>query len=156
MANPHWEVLQAVKARLELATAELPAIADLPAVQVRELPYVLAAGVDVPPLLFVCPPDGRGERAVRNQFGGVTQWAYPVAVLLVFATNRSLASGLEGRLQLRHDVGERLFSTSLPGMPTAYDCDPDPRSAADVQGALGTNYVVSGYEFSYRLARQRV
>ena len=153
--NPHWEILQAVKT---LLTA-LPGIDGLPTPKVRELPYVLAA-VDTRPLCFVCPLDG-AERVDKHLFGsgatgtGRTWWKYPVLVLLIFDANRTVSSGLEARLQLRHDVGHRLFSTALAGAVEVFDCDPDPKAVLDVQAALGTNFVVSGFQMTYKRARAR-
>lgn len=153
--NPHWEILNGVKATLELQ----PPIAGLGEVRVRELPYLLATG-DPMPLTLVTPPDGQGERVVRHLFraradsGGITWWDFPVLVLLISVSNRALASGLEARLQTRHDVRQRLFATDLPGAEV-FDCDPDPRGVAPLQAALGAGYVVSGFQFGYRRAVER-
>lgn len=153
MANPHFEILQAVKAALEG-----PPVIGLGPVVVRELPYVLASA-DEMPLCVVCPPDGRGERVLRNLFrgpgGGITVWGYPVLVLLLSVSNRSLAAGLEARLQLRYDVSTRLFATDLSESSQVFDCDPDPAPVAPLQAALGANYVVSGFTFTYSFPRNR-
>lgn len=156
MPNPHYEILSAVKAQLEAS----PAIANLGTVVVRELPYVRAAA-DPMPLCVVCPPDGQGEKLVKNVSrlssgtGGVGFWGYPALVLLISVSNRALSSGLEARLQTRHDVSERLFSTTLDGDVQVFDCDPDPKAVAPLQAALGANYVVSGFLMTYRRARTR-
>lgn len=154
--NPHHEILQGVKATLELQ----PPIAGLGEVKVRELAYLLATG-DPMPLTLVTPPDGRGERVLKNVSrvrtgsGGNHVWGYPVLVLLLSASNRNLAGALETRLQTRHDVSERLFSTELSGAPEVYDCDPDPAAVAPLQAALGANYVVSGFLMTYSYPRER-
>lgn len=153
MANPYWEVLGAVKSLLEAATAELPAIAGLGTVEVREVPYVLASS-DPSPLCLVCPTEG-GEQLVKQTFNKGAWWEYPVLVLLISAGNRALGGpAVEARLQARHDVRQRLFVPKLDGLST-HDADCEPRAAADLQAAVGANWVVSGFLMRYRRAEQR-
>lgn len=154
MANPYYEVLDAVRSHLAS-----PAISDLPTPEVRDLPFVL--GSDAANLCLVCPAR-EGESIHRQVFkkgpagkGGVW-WKYPVVVLLISASNRSVtASSARSRLQLRHDVRQRLFVPTLPGVADLHDVDAAPRAVADVQAALGANYLVSGFRMEYVRAEER-
>lgn len=146
--NPHYDILAAVKTALQAA----PAISGLPTPQVRELPYEL--GSDSLPLCLVCP--GRtGKRIAKKSFARKRFVVYPVVVLLVHASNMAVASGLESRLQLEHDVFHRLDVATISGAGDVMDVDPDPRAAADVQAALGTNRIVSGVELQVKNVEDR-
>jgi hypothetical protein len=144
--NPYWRVLQAV-------AAVLADVSGCPAPSVREIPYVLG-GADAVPLCLVCPGEG-GEKLVRQTFKSGAWWDYPVLVLLISAGNRVLRAGVEARLQLREDVRQALFVPRLDATTTTVDAQCRPRAAADVRAALGTNYVVSGFEMTYRHVEAR-
>jgi hypothetical protein len=143
----HWKVLDAVR-------AQLSSVEGCPTPQVRELAYTL--GSDVPPLCWVCPP-ARGEKVKRHTFRE-TFWDYPALVVLIFAGNRNVTgtAAMKARMSIRHDVGHQLCRTKLDGFAEVIDFDPDPQAAVDVQAALGTNYIVSGFMMSYRVPRVRV
>lgn len=148
MSNPHFDILQRVAQ--ELGT---PPIANLGDIEVRELPYALV-GTASGPYCFVCIPPGEAEVLKRQTFAKGAWWAYPVLVLLISASNRAVASGLEARLQTRYDVRQRLFVPTLSGL-TTHDCDAEPQAIIDVQTALGTNWIVSGFQFRLVSAEQR-
>lgn len=145
-SNPYWEILEAVAELLEN-------VGGCPTPEVRELAYAVASDT-TPPFCWVCPVDS-GEKIKKHTFRE-TFWDYPVLVLLIFSGNRNVGRvALESRLQIRHDVGHALFTTVLDGTSAVMDCDPSPRAAVDVQQALGSHYVVTGHQLTYRVPRVR-
>ena len=144
---------------LEALAAAIRQIPGIPEVTVRELPLHLPA--DAGEACFVCPLDGEGERVGRVVFGGDVRWHFPVLVLLLRPSNRAVAAGMATRLQVRQDVEDLVYMPVLekPGVPGEYlaglyNVDIDPKAAADVAAALGTNFIVTGFAVVYHVNRK--
>ncbi len=146
--NPYWDILVAVKDKLDAIM--VPTSGD-PDVDIRYDVSVYDSNVDQLPLIIVAPSPQRFKPG-EQQFGGGVWYDYYVDVAWLVDNGRVLKTGLEAYLLLEKRIQTALFAVTLASVSDVWDTEQDDLVVSRVPQ---TNLRVRGWRFKYRTEETR-
>lgn len=147
MANPYWDILVAVKAKLD-------AVSGHPTVDIRHDVMQFDDGIDTLPLIIVAPSPERQQPAddQPGTFDSIVMYDYPVDIVWIVGNARTAKSGLEAYLQLEHDIQAALHTVTLASVSAVFDTNQVPLAIARLNN---TKTRARGWTFKYRATETR-
>lgn len=147
MANPYWDILTAVKAKLD-------AVSGHPTVDIRHDVMQFDSSIDTLPLIIVAPSPERQLPAddQPGTFGSKVIYDYPVDIVWIVGNARVAKTGLEAYLQLEHDIQAALYMVTLSGVTSVYDTN---QGSLVVARLASSNVRARCWQFVYRTRETR-